>query len=381
MDARTTECIEQIHQAGRRLVFEFAGAGSQALAWLHAVPGSSRTIVEAGDRYAAAALSDLLGALPAHAVARETAIAMAEAAYERAMYLSDGAASCVGLGCTAAVATDRARHGADQAWVATRDRETIHAYHLLMSKQQRTRADEEQLVSRLIVHAIARACGIADAAPLQLLADEQSAHESLGAPEPLAALIDGAARSVTILPDGARQADAPVSGVLLSGSFNPLHLGHEQLAHAAGEMLGLPWSFELPIANADKPPLGYSEIMRRLAPFAQHYTVRLSREPLFVDKAALFPGCVFAVGYDTAVRLIEPRYYGGSAARDAALARIRAHGCRFIVGGRSQDGIFRTLADIALPAGFHDLFIGLPERLFHLDISSSAIRAWRGAAG
>jgi hypothetical protein len=103
----------------------------------------------------------------------------------------------------------------------------------------------------------------------------------------------------------------------------------------------------------------------------------LTREPLFVGKAALFPGCVFAIGSDTAERLVDPRYYGGVAGRDAALESIRANGCRFLVAGRVEDGAFRTLADIAIPNSFRDLFVELPERAFRLDLSSTEIRRWR----
>ncbi len=74
----------------------------------------------------------------------------------------------------------------------------------------------------------------------------------------------------------------------------------------------------------------------------------LSREPLFVGKAALFPGCVFAIGYDTARRLLDPRYYDGEAGRDAALESIRAHGCRLLVAGRVVNDVFYTLDDLAI---------------------------------
>jgi hypothetical protein len=103
--------------------------------------------------------------------------------------------------------------------------------------------------------------------------------------------------------------------------------------------------------------------------------VVLSRAALFVDKAALYPGCVFVLGYDTAARLVDPRYYGGPAARDAALQSIGAHGCRFLVAGRVQDGAFHTLSDIAIPANARDLFIALPEQVFRVDLSSTEIRA------
>ena len=56
--------IQQIHSAGVKLVYEFTGAGSLALTWLHSVGGSSRTVLEATDRYAFASLTDLLGHPP-----------------------------------------------------------------------------------------------------------------------------------------------------------------------------------------------------------------------------------------------------------------------------------------------------------------------------
>ena len=371
------QLIALIHDSSHKLVLEFTGAGSQALFWLHSVAGSSRTVLEATDRYSAVALAELLGGPPAQFVARETAMAMAAAAYRRAMRLTDGAAGGFGVGCTAAIATDRARRGADRCWIATRDRAGFRVYGLEMIKGARDRRGEEALVSRLLLRAVADASGMDDTAPLDFLDGEQVETETVAEADPLAQLLEGAARSVTVAPDGWRAADMPVRGVLVSGSFNPLHVGHERLAYAAAEMLGMSSSFELPVLNADKPPLGYAEIERRLDQFAGRYTAVLSREPLFVGKAALFPGCVFAIGSDTAERLVDPRYYGGLTGRDAALDSIRANGCRFLVAGRVEDGVFRTLADIAIPTDFRDLFVELPERAFRLDLSSTEIRRWR----
>src|SRR5262245_12268993 len=338
LDLGLDQLIVRIHDSSHKLVLEFTGAGSQALFWVHSFGGSSRTILEATDRYAAAALAELLGGPPTQSVARETALAMAAAAYRRAMRLTDGAAGGFGVGCTAAIATDRVRRGADRCWIATRDRLGFRAYGLEMIKGARDRRGEEALVSRLLLRAVANASGVDDTAPLELLDGEQLEAETIAEPDPLAELLEGAARSVTVAPDGRCAADMPVRGVLVSGSFNPLHVGHERLAYAAAEMLGMPSSFELPVLDADKPPLGYAEIERRLDQFRGRYTVVLSREPLFVGKAALFPGCIFAIGSDTAERLVDPRYYGDVAGRDAALESIRANGCRLLVAGRVEDG-------------------------------------------
>jgi hypothetical protein len=375
VDPTLQAVIKQIHDSAHKLVFEFTGAGSLALFELHSVAGSSRTILEATDRYAANSMVDLLGHAPEQFVSRATAIAMAAQAYRRAMRLAEPGTACLGVACTAAIATDRVRRGEDHCWIAMRDHVGVTSYGLVMIKAARDRLGEEQVVSRLLLQAIAKACGIEATVSLGTLDGEQVEIAREMADDPIARLLDGSARTVLVAPDGTPAADQPVAGALLSGSFNPLHAGHERLAQAAAVLLGMPVTFELPILNADKAPLGYAEIERRLAQFRWRYPVVLSRVALFVDKAALFPGCVFVLGYDTAARLVDPRYYGGEQARDAALASIRAHDCRFLVAGRVQDGVFHTLDEIAIPEHARDLFLTLPEQAFRVDLSSSAIRA------
>ena len=69
------ELVALLHAGPTRLVFEFAGAGASALALLHAVGGSSRTVLEATDRYAAGSLAEALGWSPAQAVSADVAAA------------------------------------------------------------------------------------------------------------------------------------------------------------------------------------------------------------------------------------------------------------------------------------------------------------------
>jgi len=83
------------------------------------------------------------------------------------------------------------------------------------------------------------------------------------------------------------------------------------------------------------------------------------------------------VGFDTAARIIQPRYYGDSeAGMLAALAEMRDRGNRFLVAGREgSDGRFRELRELEIPAGFAGLYEAIPEELFHSDVSSTEIRA------
>lgn len=163
---------------------------------------------------------------------------------------------------------------------------------------------------------------------------------------------------------------------LLPGSFHPIHEGHWGLARVAENILGMPVAFELSVVNVDKAELSVGEVERRLTQFAGRADVWVTRAPRFLDKAALFPGAVFVVGADTALRLVEPRYYGNDPVQPtAALASVRRHGCRFLVAGRVDPaGKFVTLDDVPIVAAFRDLFIPIASEFFRSDTSSTALR-------
>jgi Nicotinic acid mononucleotide adenylyltransferase len=383
LDQTTLAVVQQIHDSSPRLVLEFAGAGSLGLFYLHAVGGSSRTILEATDRYSQLSLSDLLDRTPEQFVSVETAAAMAERAYERALLLSDGSYPLLGVSCTATIATDRTKRGDHRVFIGVRDSEKVTVYGLTLVKGLRERLGEEHVVSMLLLHAIAVASGITAQVELGLDPREQLETHVLPFQDPLAQLLDLSNQSVQhvlVRPDGRRIANGNFEGVLLSGSFNPLHIGHQRLLYAAAELVKQPAAFELPVLNADKGLIAYNTVLRRMAQFRHHATLLLSRAPLFTQKAALYPNCSFVVGYDTAVRLIAPRYYNNSEDEMlAAFAQLRQANCRFIVAGRLHEGAFLTLDDLNPPAQIADLFLKLPSELFRMDISSSELRA-RAAA-
>nr|WP_255603104.1 hypothetical protein [Oscillochloris sp. ZM17-4] len=163
--------IGQIHAAPPRIVYAFAGAGSQALWELHRVPGSSRTLLEAIDCYAPRSLAGFLGEAPAQAVGAATARALAARAYARAGELAEGGGPLLGLGCTAAIATDRARRGDDRCAIAICGAGILRTYALTLSKG-RGRAGQEGLVTQLVIEALAAACGLRAAVTLDLRDDE-----------------------------------------------------------------------------------------------------------------------------------------------------------------------------------------------------------------
>ena len=376
MDAALRNLIQAIHDSPPRAVFAAAGAGSQALADLLGVAGASRTLLEALIPYAADSFDEFLGQTPAQYVSAETGRRMAGRALARAHHLRElETFPIAGLACTATIVTDRPKRGEHRAHVAAWTPGRLSAWTLNLEKGARDRAGEEGLVSRLILDALAEACGISDRPPLPVGPGDSLASELVDFMAAAERLHRDEITWFGIESDGALMAETPAA--ILSGSFNPLHAGHTGLAATAAALLGAPVAFEVSAVNVDKPRLETAVFLDRLSQFAGRWPAVAGNAPTFVEKSRIYAGATFVVGYDTAARIIHPRYYGDSeASMLAALAEMRDRGNRFLVAGREgDDGRFRELHELPMPEGFAGLFDPIPARLFRNDVSSTEIRA------
>ena len=294
-----------------------AGGGSGALNALLTTPGASRFVVEANIPYSPDALERFLGEKPEHSVSPETARRMANVGQASCLSGQAGSLSYVmGVACTAALQTDRERRGEDRAFICIKTVEAEKLYALYFSKT--SRAEQEALLSDWLLVLIAQAVGAE-------------------------------------------------RGLMLPGSFNPVHQGHLNLLKVAEEQTGLRGVFELSCANVDKPAIEEADALRR-ASAIKDTPVALTHVPRFIQKALLFQQTAFVVGFDTAVRFI--RDYTSDEWK-----KFQALGNYFLVAGRQQGGAFQTLENLNLPAGFEGLFAPIPEAKFREDISSTILRS------
>jgi nicotinic acid mononucleotide adenylyltransferase len=130
---------------------------------------------------------------------------------------------------------------------------------------------------------------------------------------------------------------------VLSGSFNPLTRGHTRLVELAAEQCDLDEvALELAVANVDKQAAA-DELAKRLW-VLRHYasqrtdlSVMACSHGRFIDKVQAleraYPAdtaLLFIVGFDTLVRVFDPRYYTDP---QAELAELFARS-QFIVANR-----------------------------------------------
>ncbi len=203
-----------------------------------------------------------------------------------------------------------------------------------------------------------------------------------------ASVLAGRVAVVTVARDGTMIEGVGEGLTVLSGAFNPLHQGHEGMLTAATGITGTAGAFELSIVNVAKPELPEDEVRERISQFAGRYMALISRAPTFLEKSRIMPGASFVIGYDTAVRLFDDRYYPAyqretdpektGSATLAAMSEIRRNGCEFIVAGRVTDDGFKTVRDLDIPDGYRPMLRGIPVEVFREDISSTQIRRTLG---
>ena len=379
MSCPIEELVQQIHESPSRFVLAISGGGSGAITALCQTPGATRTLLEAIIPYSSESMTEWLGGKPDRYCSAGTARRMAMVALLRANLLDDTDAPRAGVSCTASLATDRPKRGEHRAHVAIQTSSFTATRSVLLEKGRRTREEEELLVSRLVLDAIAEACGLQPKLELDLGDSEQFIRSQTIAPPAWQDLLMGSRAAVRI--GGEEEGSHGIfrsteyEGILLfAGAFNPIHHGHEGMAQVAEAIMGRQVEYEISIINPDKPPIDFTQMKERVEQF-KNRTVWLTRAPTFVEKAKLFPRATFIVGVDTLRRIADARYYGNDpAACRAALDRIVMRGCRFLVFGRNSGTGFVGLTHLNLPESLMDICEEVPPDRFREDISSTEIR-------
>ncbi len=380
-DATALEAsVAAIRSSRAMAALAITGGGSGVIPHLLTRPGASRTVLEAQVPYGRRALTELLGTAPTSRCSPETARNLAQAVYRRALRLRETPHTPVlGLGATAALATDRERKGSNRVHVAVVDGFQCWESTVRLRKNARTRADEEAIAEGVILGTLAEAM-VGGGIDIELHSDERLQTDATVLAHYRDVIAGGEQPWATVDHiDGRVSAGGALPGIVVPGSFNPLHEGHDALLAAARRRTTGQAAYEISIANVDKPALSAADLDARVARVPRYAPVVVTNAPTFVEKARLLPGTAFAVGADTAARILEPRYYGGAEPMAQALTELRELGARFYVAERRVGDRRLRLDDFQVPPFVADMFEAIPAEEVAVDVSSTELRDRRGA--
>jgi hypothetical protein len=401
VDADIAEVVRQINATdSRKGVVYVAGGGTEVFPMLLAQGGGSNTLLAGRILYAPDDFRDALGSEPEKYVDARAARGLAMAAFRHALKVRGDLApeSVFGIGATSKLSTGEGeREGRSHEIHAAIQTALSTQVGSIKLPEGRDRAWEERINALFLLELLAWVKGSGEFVDLEHdgIALPPEAYHSFHSGEcddPMAGLLVGRRPWValqgpaTVFPGEPwfTRESLELPRLLLPGSFRPLHEGHVAMAEAATRLAGIPCDYELSLFHPEKLPLDYIAIRSRLKAFMEkECRIYLTNAPTYLDKARLFPGCTFVVGHDTALRIVDPRFYGGPTGREAMLDELERLGTRFLVFGRvDASGEFRDFSaeEFEHPvAGFlARIATPVPGHLFRLDISSTEVRRQSG---
>lgn len=413
----TEQAVREFRRSNWRFVVSISGGGSAFISDYLALPGASGTFLEAIVPYSQEATDAFLGFRPENYCSERTARQLAAQARARAVELTELAARSdapvVGIGVAASLASDRPKKGAHRVYCAVQTRGAVFSAELNLTKDARTRAQEERLAADFILSVLLFAASTVESGGIEpwrerraaltpqtdeplFPTDEASiswaALDELGVQlldSELAALRRFQGRIDRIRANDATEkelrgdvwlsVDAPPRA-LYPGSFNPPHAGHIEIARLAAERLETPVELEISARNVDKPPIDALELTRRLdalEKIAPDLPVWLSKAPRYIEKALVFPNASFIMGTDTILRLADPKYADASTERrDAILVKLQELHVSICVFARKVEGKIIPIEELEreLPEPLIEICDFVPEDVFLNDASSTEIR-------
>jgi hypothetical protein len=377
------------HGSGSLIHVTATGAGGDVVGDLARLPGSSAIYAGGTFPYAMEQTTQRLGYEPPRFVSGEVSEGLANDAYLEAQrtFLMRTANSeaplprFIGVGLTAAIASNRERRGEDAVWISIRTPDALRTGKFLFRKDfgDEMRARHNSAVTEIALNLLAETVGAS-----QIPLDPNLITEGLTA--------EGLCILKTVTPDEV-QLDSPMifapnggatsleyldpeRHLIYPGSFRGFHCGHDLVARAAAQATRKQPVLEISTSNAQKAGIDADEVARRLVGVRGRYAVAVVQASLFKEKSLLYPeGMNFALGYDIAAGLVDPKYYGGNAEGvEAVMNLFRERGNVFwVLGRRGEDNIFRSFEQIPGIDSYADLFKPLYGAL---DVSSTQLRNW-----
>jgi len=376
-DIEIRNLVKNLYESSEDSLYSIAitGGGVKAVDWLLSVPGASSRILEVVVPYSIPSLRKYLGKSIEKSVSLDTALLLADKAYGEAKQKHPDKKNFVGIGVTASLDTNRFKRSRNQFYMVAKSDEKLLGYSVIFNKGFRDRNSEDKITSKAILALMYEVVGLKNHIEMDLYEEDKFIRYSK-LEFMTQELFQGKKDYIFVDRSGLASYYLDFSGILIPGSFNPLHHGHIGMMKSGLKVLkDSQVLFELSISNVDKPDLDKKELMRRIKQFKGLSGIIITRSPKFVEKSRLFPGCKFIVGIDTMERIVDQKYYQSEEDLSDSISELKRLGIQFLVVGRSDSvGKFKSLTDIQIDKSVKSLVVEISESDFRIDISSRDLR-------
>ena len=352
------------------VVLVLAGGGTTALAPLFARGGGSRILLACHIPYHTQALASYLQMKipPTKTCSQEIGLALSMQAFLEGRQLM-GTNTPLGIALTCVLPLrGTEREGRTHHIFCSYQTQGCTASTALSLGGGHTRESAELLARNLLLNMWSEACGLPDSLPLSLGKGDTIDRQLVSVDPDVQAVLLGTRLAHAV------EGSPKKPTVLFSSSCNPFHQGHQRMMELAAQHTGQPVSLEIPLWNADKPPINFLSLQQRIDSVHRMLTPQslwVTGMRTFAEKARYWGGDLqFVVGTDTAERICEPRFYGGQSGMVAALAELRNLRCGFICFARGEvkEGIE------VYPPAFREIATFVPKSTFWDPVSSTQLR-------
>lgn len=378
--------VDRIHETPTKAVLIVTGGGTEIFPLLLRRGCGSNTLLDGIIPYSADETINLLGGKPDKFVSEQTARSLAMVAYQKAVKLNKNNDPVVGIACTASlqgIPTER-EDREHNIYVAMQTQDTTISLSLNIKKEDLptllidfpmdARTTEETLIANILLNLLAEGCNLDYQYNFHWPFDKRPVRKEVKSTL-LGLLLARKERAIAF--NGWNKAFEPEApAALFPGSFNPLHAGHIEMRHSIRGKINKfsRCDYEISMFNVDKPPLDFITLKDRLEQFGKYgERVWVTNAPTFREKSDLFPHTSFVVGYDTALRIMNPKYAGPIA---DVIDRFKLNGTYFFIFPRpttdntlTVEGAVDELKELrALPGEY------VMDKREHAHVSSSDIR-------
>lgn len=286
----------------RKVFIATTGAGSGAQDWIWQTPGVSKWFAGATFPYREDLLEQYIGYRPEKFVHPDVAVELAMRAYQDAWQAPGDDA--IGIGCSAAVATDRLRKGDYVAYIAICD--TKHGVRLLKKQFEpqigaEHRHNQGAEVDRIVADIAIFGNLVYGSNPI----DVTSTAKWLLLNRPYVAYngskySEDKLRNEVIQPvtDSKDKLCRPI----YAGAFNPPHAGHFAIADKTNSI------FNIEMVSPHKGELHVTEVLQRLKLLRGYDTLVTSGCSLYLDKSNRFNHHPLVMGADAFLRMLDPKW-------------------------------------------------------------------------